>query len=187
MEIPREIRKKLESSLPSHVLEFLTEKFIEAEQYCEKAKQLEKENGWLHQQLHQTLTNVMQSQQQGGLGYSQHSQNQQGNQQGQYASARFIPFEQEDEYPTYFVMRRGVPGSEMRRGGNRNTYAEQGGGQGGSQGGGQSGGQGAQGGGQGGGTGAYYEEVIPAIERPYRRHIPIHREEPVIQPVTTST
>jgi uncharacterized membrane protein YgcG len=58
--IPREIRRKLEGSLPSYVLEYLTEKFTEYEEKCQKVKELENKVVWLEDQLQMKDNMLMQ-------------------------------------------------------------------------------------------------------------------------------
>lgn len=169
MHIPREIRKKLEASLPSYVLEFLTEKFIEAEKYCEKSKELEKEVGMLKSMVYQkdeALMNMYQqgssNQQRSTMGYSPYL----GQQKGEQPSSHYYPFEHEEwDYPhdrRGSYMRRGVPGSKYRYEARRGSRNDAGGG---SSGGGNSGG-GNSGGGGGSAGGATSEhnpdpEIVP--------------------------
>lgn len=198
MHISREIRKKLESSLPSYVLEYLTEKFEEAERYCNENKQLKQKLAMLEEKLEMKDTDLMklykynqqkqefgsgsgQQKQQNPIGYSYNQpQEYKKKQSSSFINYDYNPYEEEElsEYfPQYrtnnnVVMKRGVPGSEYnissRR--RRSYYNQQGGG---GQGGSSGGSGGGSGSGGGGGSSASYNQYVPEIEKPNRTRIPI--------------
>lgn len=96
MHISREIRRKLEGSLPSYVLEYLTEKFTEAEEYCNKAKQLESKIATLENQL-RLKDQLLFRMSQGNRGYNQLGYNYS---QRNTPKSRYWEDSQQNEYPS---------------------------------------------------------------------------------------
>lgn len=132
MHINREIRKKLETiGLPAYVLEYLNEKFIEAEKYCEENKMLKQELQMLKEQMGSKDSSLMEM----------YKGNQQREPMGFYQPIRGRRFEspmryehitwEDEEYPETFeepMDRRGRGGSRNeisnRRGGGRGSRNE---------------------------------------------------------------